>query len=55
MFEFRLAVGRDGNRIIPVDNARVYNSLPTELKLGFNFLFRRPISYLMDHEVDCMM
>lgn len=33
------AVGRDGNRIIPVDNARVYNYLPTELKLGFNFLF----------------
>ena len=33
------AVGRDRNRIIPVDNARVYNYLPTEMRLGFHFLF----------------
>lgn len=33
------AVGRDGKVIIPVDNARVYNYLPTELRLGFKFLF----------------
>lgn len=33
------AVGRDRNRIIPVENARVYNYLPTELRLGFSFLF----------------
>lgn len=33
------AVGRDGNKIVPVENARVYNYLPTELHLGFRFLF----------------
>lgn len=33
------AVGRDGKRLIPVENARVYNYLPTELRLGFSFLF----------------
>lgn len=33
------AVGRKENKIIPVENARVYNYLPTELRLGFNFLF----------------
>ena len=33
------AVGKDENRLIPVENARVYNYLPTELRLGFNFLF----------------
>lgn len=33
------AVGRDRNKIIPVENARVYNYLPTELRLGFSFLF----------------
>lgn len=33
------AVSRDGNRLIPVENARVYNYLPTELRLGFGFLF----------------
>ena len=33
------AVGRDGNKLIPVENARVYNYLPTELRLGFKFLF----------------
>lgn len=33
------AIGRDRNRIIPVENARVYNYLPTELRLGFSFLF----------------
>lgn len=32
------AVGREGNKIIPVENARVYNYLPTELRLGFGFL-----------------
>lgn len=33
------AVSRDGNKLIPVENARVYNYLPTELRLGFGFLF----------------
>ena len=33
------AVGRDGNKLLPVENARVYNYLPTELRLGFSFLF----------------
>lgn len=33
------AVSRDGNKLIPVENARVYNYLPTELRLGFSFLF----------------
>ena len=33
------AVGRDRNRIIPIENARIYNYLPTELRLGFCFLF----------------
>lgn len=33
------AVGRDGSRLVPVENARVYNYLPTELRLGFDFLF----------------
>ena len=33
------AVGRDGDIITPVENARVYSYLPTELKLGFKFLF----------------
>jgi hypothetical protein len=33
------AVGRDGDKIVPVENARVYNYLPTELHLGFGFLF----------------
>ncbi len=32
------AVGRDGTSVVPVENARVYNYLPTELKLGFGFL-----------------
>lgn len=32
------AVGRDGTNIVPVENARVYNYLPTELRLGFGFL-----------------
>lgn len=33
------AVGREGNALVPVENARVYNYLPTELRLGFSFLF----------------
>lgn len=33
------AVARDGNVLRPIENARVYNYLPTELRLGFNFLF----------------
>lgn len=33
------AVSRDGKKLIPVKNACVYNYLPTELRLGFNFLF----------------
>lgn len=33
------AVGREGNTLVPVENARVYNYLPTELRLGFKFLF----------------
>ena len=33
------AVGRDGDIIVPIENARVYNYLPTELRLGFKFLF----------------
>ena len=32
------AVGRDGNLLIPIEGARVYNYLPTELRLGFKFL-----------------
>lgn len=32
------AVAREGNTLIPVENARVYNYLPTELYLGFPFL-----------------
>lgn len=37
--QISFAVGRDGKHIIPIENARVYNYLPTELKLGFCFLF----------------
>ncbi len=33
------AIGRNGNKLVPVENARVYNYLPTELRLGFSFLF----------------
>lgn len=33
------AVGREGNTLTPVENACVYNYLPTELRLGFSFLF----------------
>lgn len=33
------AVAKDGSQVIPIENARVYNYLPTELKLGFKFLF----------------
>lgn len=33
------AVAREGTKLLPVENARVYNYLPTELKLGFGFLF----------------
>lgn len=33
------AVSRNGKKITPVPDARVYNYLPTELKLGFPFLF----------------
>lgn len=33
------AVSKEGKRIIPVEDARVYNYLPTELRLGFKFLF----------------
>ena len=33
------AVSREGKTLIPVENARVYNYLPTELRLGFSFLF----------------
>ena len=33
------AVACDEKTLIPVENARVYNYLPTELRLGFNFLF----------------
>lgn len=32
------AVQRDKGRIVPVEDARVYNYLPTELRLGFGFL-----------------
>ena len=32
------AVARERNTLIPVENARVYNYLPTELYLGFPFL-----------------
>lgn len=32
------AVGRNGKELIPIENARVYNYLPTELDLGFHFL-----------------
>lgn len=32
------AVGRNGASVVPVENARVYNYLPTELRLGFGFL-----------------
>ncbi|KWW29928.1 MAG: Uncharacterized protein AUK63_1155 [bacterium P3] len=33
------AVSKEGKKIIPVEDARVYNYLPTELRLGFKFLF----------------
>lgn len=33
------AIGKEGNKLQPIENARVYNYLPTELRLGFNFLF----------------
>lgn len=33
------AVGRDGNFLCPIENARVYNYLPTDLQLGFCFIF----------------
>lgn len=33
------AVSKEGKRIVPVERARVYNYLPTELRLGFKFLF----------------
>lgn len=33
------AVSKEGKKIIPVERARVYNYLPTELRLGFKFLF----------------
>ncbi len=33
------AVAREGNVLVPVENACVYNYLPTELRLGFPFLF----------------
>lgn len=33
------AISREGNSLLPVPDARVYNYLPTELKLGFSFLF----------------
>lgn len=32
------AVSKDGNKLIPIKNARVYNYLPTELRLDFGFL-----------------
>ena len=32
------AVSKEGNKLIPVKDARVYNYLPTELRLGFRFL-----------------
>ena len=32
------AVTKDGKRLIPVDDAVVFNYLPTELRLGLNFL-----------------
>lgn len=32
------AVSKEGNKLIPVKDARVYNYLPTELRLGFCFL-----------------
>lgn len=32
------AVSREGNRLVPVKDARVYNYLPTELRLDFGFL-----------------
>lgn len=32
------AVQKDGDQIVPVEEARVYNYLPTELRLGFKFL-----------------
>lgn len=32
------AVCKEGNKVIPVENARIYNYLPTELQLGFKFL-----------------
>ena len=39
LISISFAAGRDGNKIVPIENARVYNYLPTELKLGFKFLF----------------
>ena len=33
------AVEREGNVLCPIENARVYNYLPTELQLGFSFIF----------------
>ena len=33
------AISKDGKMLQPVENARVYNYLPTELRLGFKFLF----------------
>lgn len=32
------AVSREGNKLVPIKNARVYNYLPTELRLDFGFL-----------------
>lgn len=32
------AVGKNEREIKPVENARIYNYLPTELRLGYNFL-----------------
>jgi hypothetical protein len=32
------AVSREGNRLVPVKDARVYNYLPTELRLDFGFM-----------------
>ena len=32
------AAAKDGNKIVPIDDARVYNYLPTELRLNFGFL-----------------
>lgn len=35
--QISFAVRKDGKRIVPVENARVYNYLPTELRLGLPF------------------